>query len=76
MNEPLLVLNIPGLVLVLACWTTATLTLWRGYQIVKRHDYRRYVRAIVYIAVGIVAAGIAVAIIYLVGFGFAYRLVK
>jgi len=75
MSGPLLVLNIPGLVVMLASWTIATLLLFRGFQIVRRKDYRRYVLAIAYIGTGIVSAFIALSIIYLVGFGLGYRLI-
>ena len=76
MNEPLLVLNIEGLVYVLVGWGAGLVLIARGLQIVHRHDFRRYGRAIAWIVLGVLAVGMALSIIYLVGFGFAYRLVK
>ena len=75
MNEPLLVLNIEGLVYVLIGWGAGIVLIARGFQIVRRRDDRRYGRAIAWIVLGVLAVGLALAIIYLVGFGFAYRLV-
>jgi hypothetical protein len=74
--DPLAVFRIDELCQVIACVILATLLLARGFQIVHRRDFRRYGRAIAYIIIGVLAAGIALATIYLVGFGFARFLVK
>ena len=76
MNEPLAVFRIIELVQVLACVILATLFIARGFQIVRRRDFRRYGRAIAWIVLGVLASFIALATIYLVGFGFARFLVK
>jgi predicted membrane channel-forming protein YqfA (hemolysin III family) len=76
MNEPLAVFNCAALFFTLAWWTIGVLGLARGFQIVKRRDYRRYSWAIFYIVVGVFGFAFALAIIYLIGFGFAYRLVR
>jgi hypothetical protein len=76
MSGPLLVLNVEGLVYVLIGWGAGLVLIARGLQIMRRHDFRHYGRAIAWIVLGVLAIGMALAIIYLVGFGFGYRLLR
>jgi predicted membrane channel-forming protein YqfA (hemolysin III family) len=76
MNEPLAVFNCASLFFTLVWWSIGVLGLARGFQILKRRDYRRYGRAILYIVASVLGFVFALAIIYLIGFGFVYRLVR
>jgi hypothetical protein len=57
------------LVLIVLIVLTSTLT-FRGMQIIHRHDYRRYGRAVIWIAISVVCVTIALLMIYGIGFGF------
>lgn len=63
--------KIGELVLTIFCSIIATLSIGRGFQIIKRHDSRRYGRAIIFIIFGMIISGIGLSIIYFIGFGLA-----
>lgn len=71
MSDPMAVFRMPELVELLVCTVLATLLLARGFQIIHRHEETHYGRAVTWIIIGTLAAGIGVCTIWLVGLGLA-----
>jgi hypothetical protein len=61
----------PELVELLVCVVLSTLWLARGFQIIHRREETHYGRAIAWIILGTISAFIAVATVWLCGFGVA-----